>query len=172
VGVIAISLVVAFVSSVIAQENNNLGEKVQVSRSSLTGAATGDDKLTAAKPRGADGLGNPMLGERRPLYRLRSSDVVEVTFTVAPEFNQTLTVQPDGYVMLKDASAVVAQGLTVPEFREAVKKAYSGCLHDPEAAVVLKDFDALAAIIHNPGSVLEAEQSALVSADRRCPLET
>jgi polysaccharide export outer membrane protein len=142
VGVIAVSwAVVACVSAVIAQENNDLGEKVQVSRSSLTGAAAGDEKLTAAKPGRADGLGNPMLGERRPLYRLRSSDVVEVTFTVAPEFNQTLTVQPDGYVMLKDAGAVEAQGLTVPEFREAVKKAYSGYLHDPEAAVVLKDFE-------------------------------
>jgi polysaccharide biosynthesis/export protein len=129
-------------SAVIAQEKtNSVGEKVQVSRSGLTGAAAGDEELTAAKPGRADGLGNPMLGERRPLYRLRSSDVVEVTFTVAPEFNQTLTVQPDGYVMLKDASAVVAQGLTVPEFREAVKKAYSGYLHDPEAAVVLKDFE-------------------------------
>lgn len=129
-------------SAVIAQESTtNVDEEVQVSRSSLTGAAAGNEKLTAAKPGRADGLGNPMLGERRPLYRLRSSDVVEVTFTVAPEFNQTLTVQPDGYVMLKDAGAVEAQGLTVPEFREAVKKAYTGYLHDPEAAVVLKDFE-------------------------------
>ena len=71
--------------------------------------------------------GNPLLGgERRPLYRLRSSDVVEVTFTVAPEFNQTLTVQPDGYVTLKDAGAVLAQGLTIPEFGDAVRKAYAG----------------------------------------------
>ena len=62
----------------------------------------------------------------RPLYRLRSSDVVEVTFTVAPEFNQTLTVQPDGYVTLKDAGAVLAQGLTIPEFGDAVRKAYAG----------------------------------------------
>lgn len=142
VGVIAVSLsVLACSSAVIAQETQDLGERVQASRSSLTGAATGDERLTAAKPRGADGLGNPMLGERRPLYRLRSSDVVEVTFTVAPEFNQTLTVQPDGYVMLKDAGTVEAQGLTMPEFNRAVEKAYSGYLHDPEAAVVLKDFE-------------------------------
>jgi len=67
--------------------------------------------------------------------------VVEVTFTVAPEFNQTLTVQPDGYVMLKDVGAVDAQGLTVPEFTGAVQKAYRGYLHDPEAAVSLKDFE-------------------------------
>ena len=142
VGVIALSLsVLGCSSAVIAQETQDLGERVQASRSGLTGAATGDEKLTAAKPGGADGLGNPMLGERRPLYRLRSSDVVEVTFTVAPEFNQTLTVQPDGYVMLKDAGIVEVQGLTMPEFSRAVEKAYSGYLHDPEAAVVLKDFE-------------------------------
>ena len=43
--------------------------------------------------------------------------------------------------MLKDAGSVEAQALTVPEFREAVKKAYAGYLRDPEAAVVLKDFE-------------------------------
>lgn len=29
----------------------------------------------------------------------------------------------------------------MPEFAAAVEKAYRGCLHDPEAAVVLKDFE-------------------------------
>ena len=82
-----------------------------------------------------------MLGGSRPLYRLRPSDVVEVTFTVAPEFNQALTVQPDGYVTLKDAGALLAEGLTVPQFAEAVGKAYRGYLHDPEVAVSLKDFE-------------------------------
>jgi polysaccharide biosynthesis/export protein len=115
---------------------------ISSSQSGLTGAGEGGNSSTAAKPGGADGLRNPLLGgECRPLYRLRSSDVVEVTFTVAPEFNQTLTVQPDGYVTLKDAGAVLAQGLTIPEFGEAVRKAYAGYLHDPQAAVALKDFE-------------------------------
>jgi polysaccharide biosynthesis/export protein len=90
----------------------------------------------------ADGQGNPLLGgQSRPLYRLRQSDVVEISFTVAPEFNQTLTVQPDGYVLLKDAGMVQAEGLNLNEFRAAVEKAYQGYLHDPEAAVALKDFE-------------------------------
>jgi len=115
---------------------------MQAAPSDLTGARERGNGLSAAKPGGADGLGNPLLGgERRPLYRLRPSDVVEVTFTVAPEFNQLLTVQPDGYVALKDAGMLTAQGLTVPEFREQVEKAYAGYLHDPEAAVTLKDFE-------------------------------
>jgi polysaccharide biosynthesis/export protein len=124
------------------QERTELQGGQEASRSGLTGAGTGDQSTTAAKPGKADGLGNPILGgERRPLYRLRPSDVVEVSFTVAPEFNQTLTVQPDGYVMLKDAGLLDAQGLNLLEFSVAVRTAYTGYLHDPQVAVALKDFE-------------------------------
>jgi polysaccharide export outer membrane protein len=50
-------------------------------------------------------------------------------------------VQPDGYVTLKDAGLVQAQGLSVQEFGEEVQKAYTGYLHEPQATVVLKDFE-------------------------------
>jgi polysaccharide export outer membrane protein len=66
---------------------------------------------------------------------------VEISFTVAPEFNQALTVQPDGYVMLKDAGMLEVEGLNLQEFGEAVQKAYQGYLHDPQAAVLLKEFE-------------------------------
>jgi polysaccharide biosynthesis/export protein len=130
-------------SAVFAQgEKTKPGVDNQASQSGLTGAGVGGSQSAAANPGGADGQENSLLGGfRRPLYRLRPSDVVDVTFTLAPEFNQTLTVQPDGFVMLKDAGPVQAQGLSVPEFGEAVRKAYQGYLHDPEAAVALKDFE-------------------------------
>jgi polysaccharide biosynthesis/export protein len=114
----------------------------EISRSSLAEAGTGASSTTAVKPEGADGLGNPQkLGERHPLYRLRPSDVVEISFTVAPEFNQSLTVQPDGYVMLKDAGMIEVEGLNLAEFTQAVQNAYHGYLHDPQVAVLLKDFE-------------------------------
>ncbi len=98
--------------------------------------------MAAAKPGQADGAGNPRLGgESRPLYRLNRSDVVTLSFTLSPEFDQTLTIQPDGYVALKDAGPVVAQGLTLEDFRLAVRRAYTGYLHDPQVAVALKDFE-------------------------------
>ena len=119
-----------------------LGEDSQAPSSGITGTGVGARNPSAATPGGADGLGNPLLGgERHPLYRLRPSDVVEISFTVAPEFNQTLTVQPDGYVMLKDAGLVEAQGLSLGAFAEAVQKAYRGYLHDPQVTVALKDFE-------------------------------
>lgn len=121
---------------------NGRSENTEASRSGLTGAGAGESSTTAKQPGGAGDLGNPLLGGmRRPLYQLRPSDVVEVSFTVAPEFNQTLTVQPDGYVMLKDAGLVEAQGLNLQEFSAAVEKAYRGYLHDPQAAVALKEFE-------------------------------
>jgi polysaccharide export outer membrane protein len=50
-------------------------------------------------------------------------------------------VQPDGYVAVKDAGMVYAQGLTVAEFSDAIRVAYRGYLHDPEVAVALKEFE-------------------------------
>ena len=118
-----------------------LSESKEASQSGLTGAGARGSVATAAKPGEADGLGNPQLGGlRHPLYRLQISDVIDISFTVAPEFNQILTVQPDGYVMLKDAGMLQVQGLNLAEFTQAVQNAYRGYLHDPQVAVALKDF--------------------------------
>jgi polysaccharide export outer membrane protein len=97
---------------------------------------------TTTKPGAADGTWSPALtGVRRPLYRLRCSDVVEMDLTFSPQYNQVLTVQPDGYLPLKGVEPLYAEGLTVPELQAAVRQAYTGMLHDPEVTVVLKDFD-------------------------------
>ncbi len=142
-GFIAIALLALCNSAVFAQVAEKvLGGEKGTSQSGLTGAGAGSNSTAAAKAGGAGGVGNPSLGgNRHPLYRLRPSDVVEVSFTVAPEFNQTLTVQPDGYVMLKDAGMVEVQDLDLVEFSEAVQNAYRGYLHDPQVAVSLKDFE-------------------------------
>ncbi len=136
-------LTIDFCSAAFAQvQSTDLRGNEASSRPGLSGTGAGSSTTTAAKSGGADGLGNPSLGgERHPLYRLRPSDVVDISFTVAPEFNQTLTVQPDGYVMLKDAGMAYAQSLNLAEFTEAVQKAYRGYLHDPQAAVSLKEFE-------------------------------
>jgi polysaccharide biosynthesis/export protein len=97
---------------------------------------------TTAKPGAAGGVWSPALtGVRRPLYRLRTSDQVEIDFTFSPEFNQTVTVQPDGYIPLRGTKRLFVEGSSVPELEEAIRVAYAGILHDPEVTVVLKDFD-------------------------------
>jgi polysaccharide biosynthesis/export protein len=94
------------------------------------------------KPGEADGARSPALtGERRPLYRLCKSDVVEIGFTFSPELNQTLSVQPDGFITLRGAPQLYAEGLNVLELRDAIRQAYTGVLHDPEVTIVLREFD-------------------------------
>jgi polysaccharide biosynthesis/export protein len=97
---------------------------------------------TITQPGRAGGMGDPAFGgERHPLYRLTKSDTVNLSFTFSPDFNQTLTVQPDGFVALKGAGTLLAEGLTVPQMQQAVAYAYRGFLREPEVTVTLKDFD-------------------------------
>jgi polysaccharide biosynthesis/export protein len=83
----------------------------------------------------------PTLQERNPRYRLRKGDTFDLDFALSPEFNQTLAVQPDGYVTLKAVGSIFVEGQTVPELTEAVKAAYAKTLHNPIIEVSLKDFE-------------------------------
>jgi len=106
-----------------------------VEAAKATGTSAADGKRSPNE-------GSPALtGVRRPLYRLHKSDVVEIRFTFSPEFDQTTSVQPDGYVALKGAGDLVAEGLTVSELRDSVRSAYASVLRDPQVSVILKDFE-------------------------------
>lgn len=95
-----------------------------------------------SQPNGADGTGNPALGrERRPLYRLANSDVLEVSFPFTPEFNQSVTIQPDGFITLREAGHLVAAGRTLEELEQSIVTAYRQILHDPHVTVKLTDFE-------------------------------
>ena len=82
----------------------------------------------------------PQLQQRYPRYVIQRSDVLLLTFPLTPEFNQTVTVQPDGYVNLQNAGSVHVQGLTVPEMIDALQTAYAHVLHKPIINVDLEDF--------------------------------
>jgi polysaccharide export outer membrane protein len=112
----------------------------QMQQPNLTAQQTGSP--ATAKSGRADGVWSPALtGVRRPLYRLCKSDVVTISFTFSPEFDQTVSVQPDGYIVLKGVKPLSVEGTTVPDLQDVVSRAYSGFLHDPEVTVALKDFD-------------------------------
>ena len=99
-------------------------------------------KEAASNPGQADGKGDPALGgERHPLYRLAKSDILEINFIFSPEFNQSLTIQPDGFVALRGVGLLPAEGLTIPDLQEAIAKAYGVFMHNPELTVTLKDFE-------------------------------
>lgn len=96
----------------------------------------------APKSGTAGGAWSPALtGVRRPLYRLCKGDVVAIYFTFSPEFDQTVIVQPDGYIALRGGKQLPAEGVTVPDLQAMIGHAYVGVLHDPEVSIVLKEFD-------------------------------
>jgi polysaccharide biosynthesis/export protein len=82
----------------------------------------------------------PQLQQHFPRYVIHRQDSLLIQFSLSPELNQTVTVQPDGYINLQSAGSLHVEGLTVPELADAVKKAYAGILHDPIVNVDLEDF--------------------------------
>ncbi|HZP18245.1 MAG TPA: polysaccharide biosynthesis/export family protein [Terriglobales bacterium] len=111
-------------------------------------AAAQDSEAARVTPTGAaDGNGTnfqwgpALTGERRPLYRLRKSDVLEVRFAFSPEFDQSATIQPDGFVVLRSAGPVFAEGRTLQELQEAIYQSYAPILRDPVITATLKDFE-------------------------------
>ena len=88
----------------------------------------------------ADAAPAPALDRRNSRYRISSEDVLDLQFQSTPEFNQTVTVQPDGYITLKEIGDVQVEGDTLPELRRAVHSAYRKILAEPVISVDLKDF--------------------------------
>ena len=84
---------------------------------------------------------DPTLKQRNPRYRLCASDAITLTFPLTPEFDQTVNVQPDGFVSLAGAGDVHVEGLTTQQSVLAVQAAYSKILHEPLVTIELKDFN-------------------------------
>jgi len=79
--------------------------------------------------------------QRFPRYKLEFGDQFDVSFELSPEFNQSVTVQPDGYITLRGAGDVHVEGQTVPELTETLRRAYGKILNAPLISVVLKDLE-------------------------------
>jgi polysaccharide export outer membrane protein len=105
-------------------------------------AVVPSDKPGSSSPvSGGSVATSQVLHERNPRYRLRKGDTFDLDFALSPEFNQTVAVQPDGYVTLKGTGSFFIEGQTVPELTETVKAAYAKILHDPVVVIALKDFE-------------------------------
>ena len=89
----------------------------------------------------ADRGQSPVLQHRNRRYQLHSSDVLELNFPYTPEFNQAVTVQPDGYVTLRGVESIKVDGKTLPELVDLLRTSYAKILHDPVINVELKDFE-------------------------------
>lgn len=83
----------------------------------------------------------PEFKDRSPRYRIEAGDSFDVSFELSPEFNQTVSVQPDGFVTLRGVGDLKVAGQTVPELTQTLRTAYSKILNDPLVSVVLKEFE-------------------------------
>ncbi|HEY5075181.1 MAG TPA: polysaccharide biosynthesis/export family protein, partial [Pyrinomonadaceae bacterium] len=95
-------------------------------------------------------------------------DVLEVQFRYSPEFNQTVTVQPDGYISLEIGGDLKVAGLTVEQTREAILKRASARLQDPVATIVLKEFQkpyfVVSGEVNTPGKIEMRERVTALQA--------
>jgi len=100
------------------------------------------DQVPPAASGAADNHGKTeILQHRNRRYQLHSADVLSLEFPFTPEFNQTVTVQPDGYITLRGIDNMRVEGQTLPEVTTALRTAYTRILHDPVINVELKDFE-------------------------------
>lgn len=83
----------------------------------------------------------PELHRRNPRYQLCKDDVLQLTFVLTPDFNQTVTVQPDGFITLLGVSDLHVEGQTVPDVSQSIQAAYAKILHNPILTVRLLDFE-------------------------------
>ncbi len=118
----------------LAQENSKVS-------SQLPASASGPETKAVLSENAGNASVGPTFQQRYSRYKLEFGDQFEVSFELSPEFNQTVTVQPDGYITLRGAGDVHVVGQTVPQLTETLKQAYAKILKDPVISVVLKDFE-------------------------------
>lgn len=102
----------------------------------------------ASQPATAVTNGAPQAGDIDPMtlwtggrYRITQSDVLELHFPYVLEFDQTITVQPDGYVSLRGIGDLHIQGRSLPELKAMLTEAYGEILREPVINIVLKEFE-------------------------------
>ena len=100
-----------------------------------------DSKTPPGTAPGSQSPDRPILQHRDQRYRLERNDVFDLDFVLTPEFNQTVTVQPDGYVSLRGVGDVMVLGQTIPEACASLRAAYAKVLDNPSIAINLRDFE-------------------------------
>jgi polysaccharide export outer membrane protein len=129
-GILTVAVALAFAASPAHAQDG--AERVSPSQSTSASAAV--------RPSSSPDSGRPTLQRRGWRYRILPGDVIEVSFLLTPEFDQVVTIQPDGYVTLKAVGSLVAGGRTTEEFTQALQAAYGKILRDPIITVNLNDF--------------------------------
>ena len=105
---------------------------------------------------------------REERYTLHPGDVLDIQYRYTPEFNQTVTVQPDGYISLQIGDDLKVEGRTLVEVRSLILLKVSTRLESPEMTVILKEFQrpyvVVAGEVNLPGKLELREKLTAVQA--------
>jgi polysaccharide export outer membrane protein len=73
-------------------------------------------------------------------YVLHINDSLEIQFPFSPEYNESVIIQPDGQIGLREASSISIAGKTVAEVSSLIAESYKGILNSPKVSILLKNF--------------------------------
>src|SRR5258706_10248098 len=101
-------------------------------------------------------------------YALHPGDVLEIQYRYTPEFNQTVTVQPDGYISLAVGGDLKVGGRTLQQLRNLILAKARLRLESPELTLVLKEFQKpyimVAGEVNQPGRIELREKLTAIQA--------
>jgi polysaccharide export outer membrane protein len=101
-------------------------------------------------------------------YVLQPGDVLDIQYRYSPEFNQSVTVQPDGYISLEIGGDIKVGGRTVQQVRTLVLAKARERLESPELTVILKEFQkpyiVVAGEVNQPGKFELREKLTAIQA--------
>ena len=105
---------------------------------------------------------------QRPRYLLRPGDTLQLQYRLTPDLNQTVSVQPDGYVDLNVAGEVQVGGLTITQAHDLIVAKESDHLNNPELNLILEEFTrpyvVVAGEVAKPGQIEIRDNMTALSA--------
>jgi polysaccharide biosynthesis/export protein len=105
---------------------------------------------------------------QRPRYLLRPGDTLQLQYRLTPDLNQTVSVQPDGYVDLNVAGEVQVSGLTITQAHDLIVQKESEHLNNPELNLILEEFTrpyvVVAGEVAKPGQIEIRDNMTALSA--------
>jgi polysaccharide biosynthesis/export protein len=105
---------------------------------------------------------------QRPRYLLRPGDTLQLQYRLTPDLNQTVSVQPDGYIDLNVAGEVQVAGLTVTQAHDLIVQKESDHLNNPELNLILEEFTrpyvVVAGEVAKPGQIEMRDNITALSA--------
>lgn len=137
---------------------------VHVLRAAFAFAFLGAVFTALATPKGVQA----QVLQTRERYHIHSGDQLDVRFRLTPEYNQTVVVQPDGFVDLTIAGDVRVASLTITDARKVITDGAVKHLKDPDVTVTLVNFQhpyfVVAGLVARPGKYDMQEDTTAMQA--------